>query len=910
MEGDRHRPRREFAVSGGGKPRPPRLARWLLACLLPREYRDVVLGDLAEAFDERCRRTRIVAFARAWYWRQVFHVDVLRLRSEARAERAQYRGGGGMKDVFFVELRQALRVFRRNPRFVTAVLLTLAIGIGGTTTIFSLVNGLLLRPMPGIENPSRLAVVRTSEFGGAFGVSSYMDFLDFRERTRSFESLAAFKPRRVDASATGTTEPLGATMVTSSYFGLLDVPTYIGRYFTSEVDQGAGAHPELVLTSGLWQRWFGGDPSVVGTEIVLNGLAYTIIGVTPPSFRGTSMVEVPDLFVPMTMQPNLMPGSGYLLDQRGWGGISIVGRLADGVSYAGAAAEIESIRRQLSDEYPIVASRAYAVLGFREAAMPGGERGGIVQMSVLLLSIVAALWLVVCLNVANLFLARSLKRRQELAVRLAMGAGRGRVTGQLVLEFMTIALAAGALGILLARAVAGGVATLPLPVLFDVTIDIRTLLFASGVAVASGLLCAVVPAVTMSGTDPRSAASPSMSMRQQRQRWPSRLLIISQVSLSVILLFTTGLFIKTFANLTAADPGFDPENLLTAQFDPSLQGYDAPRMLDFYERLTAAAGSIPGVEAVAMADGLPADGNFGRDGWFFENATEPEQSSSVFFSAVSPNFFPTMGIPIIAGRGFAVGDSPDQPPVIVINEATARLVESRTGRAALGQGMSISGPGGPFLEIVGVVGDSRTGRMNQAPPFAYGAHAQVLPLGLGSRMVLMLKTSLPPESLAPEFRRAAATVDPNVSAANVITMDRFLADLLVTDRLTVTVLGVSSILTLLLVAIGVYGLLAYVVTQRTREFGIRLALGAGSADLKAIVLREALALAGVGLLLGVTGALGVARLTSSFLVGVTRVDPASMGAGIATVIGVTLAAAYVPARRAMRADPVDAMRIQ
>jgi predicted permease len=476
---------------------------------------------------------------------------------------------------------------------------------------------------------------------------------------------------------------------------------------------------------------------------------------------------------------------------------------------------------------------------------------------------------------------------------------------------MTIALASGALGMLLARALAGGVATLPLPILFDVSIDMRTVLFAGLVAVASGLLCALVPALAMSGTDPRTAASPAMSMRQRRQRWPSRLLIVSQVMLSVTLLFTTGLFIRTFANLTSADPGFDPDNVLTAQFNPSLQGYDAQRIADFYERLTEVATSIPGVEAVAMADWLPAVGNFGRDGWFFENAIEPEQPSTVFFSSVSANFFPTIGIPIIEGRGFTEGDTPDQPPVVVVNEATARLIESRTGRAALRQGMSINGPGGPFLEVVGVVGDSRTGRVSQAPPFVYGAHAQVLAMGFGSsQMVVMLKTSVPAESLAPDLRRAAAAVDPNVSAANLITMDRFLADLLAADRLTVTVLGVSSILALLLVAIGLYGLLAYVVAQRTREFGIRLALGAGAANLKSIVLREALALTGAGLLLGVVGALAVTRLTSSFLVGVTTADPASMGATMATVIGVALAAAYVPAMRATRADPVVAMRTE
>jgi predicted lysophospholipase L1 biosynthesis ABC-type transport system permease subunit len=245
-----------------------------------------------------------------------------------------------------------------------------------------------------------------------------------------------------------------------------------------------------------------------------------------------------------------------------------------------------------------------------------------------------------------------------------------------------------------------------------------------------------------------------------------------------------------------------------------------------------------------------------------------------------------------------------------VNEATARLIESRTGRTAVGQGMSIAGPGGPFLEVVGVVGDSRTGRVNQAPPFVYAAHSQALALGFGRKMVVMLKTSIPPESLAPAFRRAASIVDPNVSASNLITMDRFLSDLLATDRLTVAVLGISSILALFLVAVGVYGLLAYVVAQRTREFGIRLALGAGTANLKSIVLREALLLAGAGLLFGVVGALAVTRLTSSFLVGVTAADPASMGVGITTVIGVTLAAAYVPARRAMRADPVVAMRAE
>ena len=814
-------------------------------------------------------------------------------------------------DVFFVELRQAARVLRRNPGFVAAVIVVLAVGIGGTTSIFSVVNGLLLRPIPGIAEPGRLAAVRASEFGGAFGVSSYMDYLDFRERTRAFESMAAFKPRMVDASATGTPEPVGAVMVTSSYFDVLSVAPYVGRYFAAEVDEGVGAHTEVVLTEGLWRRWFGGDPGAIGSEIVLNGLSYTMIGVTPPGFRGTSLVEVPELFVPMTMQPNLMPSSGYLLDRRGWGGVLIVGRLAGDATVAIAAAEMEALGGQLAAEYPQTnESRAYTALGFREAAMPGDARAPIVRMSVLLLAVVAALWLVVCLNVANLFLARSIKRRGELAVRLAMGAGRRRVTGQLVLEFMMLALVAGAFGVLIARTVAGAVQTLPLPIAFDVGVDVRTALFAGGVAVVSGLLCALVPAATMSGIDPRSAASPAPGMKPRRQRWPSRVLVVSQVTLSVVLLFTTGLFVRTFTNLTTADPGFDADNLLTARFDPSLQGYDVQRIGDFYERLTEAAATLPGVEGVAMADVLPAASNYGVDNWFFENAEDRAQGSSVSMSVVSPEFFSMLGIPVVSGRAFEMDAPPDQPLVVIVNEAGARLVESRTGMDAMGQGITVAGPDGPFFEIIGVVGDSRTGRDGQAPPMVYVSHAQATALGFGDAMVVLLKTSLPASAIAPELRRVAAEVDANVSASNVITMSRFLDDLLVADRLTVTVLGVSSLLALLLVAIGLYGLLAYLVTQRTREFGIRLALGAAAANLKSIVLREALALSAVGLLLGLAGAFAAARLTSSFLVGVSATDPASLAASLTTVVGVALAAAYVPAARAMRADPATAMRTE
>jgi putative ABC transport system permease protein len=586
-----------------------------------------------------------------------------------------------------------------------------------------------------------------------------------------------------------------------------------------------------------------------------------------------------------------------------------IGRLAEGVSIASADAEIRGLAEQLAAEYPSTnSSRRYQAVGFREAAMPGSVRADVVRMSVLLLAIVGALWLVVCLNVSNLLFARTLKRRRELAVRRALGSGRKRIVWQLLLEFMAIAGTAGIVGMVLARTIASGLARLPLPIAIDVGLDVPTVAFAGALAVASGILCALAPSVMLSRGSLNSISAAASA--RTRRRWPSRVLIVCQVAVSLVLVFATGLFVRSFSNLSNADPGFDSTNLLTAEFMPELQGYDSSEILDFFQRLTERATSIPGVEAVAMADGLPAAGNFGQDSWFFENAREPEQGSSLYRSVVSTNFFETLGIAILQGRGFSEMDSPERPPVLIVNQAAARLVEARTGQPAVGQRIGPNGPAGPFLEIVGVVGDTRTGRASQAPPFVYGAHSQLLPMGLGGgQMVVMLKTSVSPESLAGALRTAALAVDPGVSASNLVTMDSFLADLLAADRLTVSVLGVSSLLAMLLVAIGVYGLLAYVVSQRTHEFGVRLALGARALNLTGIVLREALVLALVGLALGAAGSLAAMRFAESQLFGVSSTDPMSLTLGIMTVVGVTLAAAYVPARRATRIDPMVAIQV-
>ncbi|NNM31555.1 MAG: ABC transporter permease [Gemmatimonadetes bacterium] len=891
--------------------KPPGLARRLLELWLPDAYGEAILGDLQEGFRARAEGRRWLLPARMWYWSQVLHPDVIRLRRLARQGSGTGEGVGVLRGVFGMDLRQSFRVFRRSPGYAAAVTLSLAIGIGGATAIFMMVNSLLIRPLPGLAEQDRLISLQTSDYGGSFGVSSYMDFLDFHAASSTLTSLAAFKPRVADVSAGAVPEAVTAALVTPGYFHTLGAGAVVGRLFDPESDPAPGAQTEVILAYGLWQRLFAGDPSAVGRTLQINGRQFEIIGVTAPEFRGTTVVEIPELFVPMAMQPVLMPESGYLLENRGWGGISIVGRLSDGASIGAALEEIQTLGARLATAYPNTNSRrTYEVIPLRDSVLPGVPRDRLNLAGGLLLAVVGLLWVVVCLNVANLFLVRALRRRHELAVRLAIGAGRARVAAALVLEFMLLAVAAGALGVVLSRVIAGLVSATPGLAVLDVGLDTRTALFAGLLTVASGVLCALLPALSPSVSG-RATDSISVGLQRATRRWPRRLLVVGQVGLSVVLLFGTGVFVRTFVNLTATGPGFDPEGILTAEFHPGLQGYGTEEISAFYRRLTETAGALPGVESVALASALPGVGGMGSDTWFFQGAEEPERPSSMAFSTVTTTFFGSLGVPILEGRALAPTDSPDQPPVLVVNEAAARLIEQRTGRTAIGAGLSFSGPEGPFIEVVGVVADTRAGRDLRPVPTLYGAHEQVLALGFGgSRMRLLLRTTGPAGALAGPLRRAAAEVDPDVAASNVRTLDDALAQVFGPDRLAVTVLGLTSALAVLLVAVGLYGLLSVMVAQRTRDFGIRVALGAGRSALTRIVVREALLLSSTGLVLGLAAGPALLRLASGFLVGVEPTDPVSVAAGGITMLAVALLSAWIPARRAMNSDPLEAMRLE
>ncbi len=814
-----------------------------------------------------------------------------------------------MRDWVWVDFKQALRVFARSPGYAASVVLSLAAGIGGATSIFALVSGLLLRPLPGIVDQDRLVAVMTSESGGSFGVSAYMDFLDFRDGSNSLESLSAFKPRIADVSTDGAPEAVPAAMVSANYFATLGVRPLVGRFFEGDADVEPGTPAEAVITHGYWQRTLGGSLSVLGRTMQINGRAFQLIGVTPPDFQGTTLSEKPQLFVPISMQPVLMPESGYLLDRRGWGGIFIVARLAPGVSRPAALEEIQVLGERLANQYPDTnGRRAYDVVPVQDAVVPGVPRHQLALAGGLLLAVVGVLWLVVCLNVANLFMVRALRRRQELAVRQALGAGRRRVASTLVMEFMILAVAAGTTGVFLARGISGVVARVPSPIDLNVGLDLSTAAFAGLVTLASGVICALLPALSPAVTG-KAAESISTALRPLPRRWPNRILVVGQVALSVILLFGTGLFVQTLVNLTSTGPGFDPRGILTAEFHPGLQGYETAQVGDFYDRLTARISGLPGVDGVALADALPAVGALGSDTWFVEGAEDPERPSSLSFSTVSANFFETIGVPVLDGRGFAADDVPGQPPVLIINEAAARLIEARTGRSALAAALALSGPEGPFLEVVGVVGDTRAGRGAGASPTLYGLHPQVLALGFGgARMTMIVRATVPPASLTDQIREVAAEVDPNVAASNLLTMEEALDQVFGPDRMAVTVLGASSALALLLVALGLYGLLSMLVAQRTRDFGIRVALGAGRGKLTEIVLREALLLSATGLALGTVAGPLLLRLASTFLVGVSPSDPASVLLGSGVVLAVALLAAWVPARRAMNSDPLEAMR--
>lgn len=813
-------------------------------------------------------------------------------------------------DALRQDLRYALRQLRRSPSFALAAVLTLALGIGLATSVFGLVDALLFRPLPGVEDPGRLVAVHTDQGDGP-GVSSYMDFVDLRRQMGAFERVAAFKPRSVDVLASSGTRRVRGALVTHDYFATVGVRPAVGRFFRPDEDEVPGRDAVAVLAHGYWTSEYGADPAALGATLTLNGRAFTIVGVAQEGFRGTSLHDAPDVFVPMAMQPHLMPASGLLLDRRGWGGVHVIGRLAPGVTRAAARAELGVVGARLAREHPATnRDRSFVLAGFREATMAPGVRADVLGFGGMLMGLVLLVLLLACVNVANLLLARAARRREEVALRSALGASRSRLVRQLLTESVLLAGCGGAAGVLLARWTSGLLESVPLGFELDVGVDLRVLAFATAVTILTGLAFGLAPAVRAARPAViRGLGESAIPVARRGPRLVEALVVV-QVALSLAVLAAAGVLGRTLLNLRSADPGFDTDGVLTARVDPSLQGYDGERLKAYYRDLREAVSATPGVSVAALSSRLPGTDS-DRVSIAVEGFRPPgDERLLVEFSLVSRDYFRAMGIPVLRGRT-PTGADEGGPPVVWVDEGAARRLEDLTGRDALDARIGVEGPAGPYMQVVGVVPDTRQRGAREGPaPHLYVEWERVPADESFAEMALVVRTDGPPDAMTGAVRAAVSAIDPRVPLLSVRPLARHLDDGVAAERLAANILAAGGLLALALASLGLYGVLANAVNRRTSEIGIRIALGADAGRVLRSVLARGLALTSAGLVLGLGLAAAAGRALAGFLYGVSWLDAATLGGVAATLVAVSLLASWVPARRAARVDPIVALRAE
>ncbi|MCA1591411.1 MAG: ABC transporter permease [Acidobacteria bacterium] len=812
------------------------------------------------------------------------------------------------------DLRYGIRMLGKSPGFSAVVVFSLALGIGANVSIFTIVNALLLRPLAAAR-PQELAAVYTSDYSGPlYGTSSYPDYLDFRARAQSFDGLVAYAPHSVVMTTNGAQpERLQGEYVSGNYFDVFGVRAAQGRTFNAEEDREAGAHPVVVLSQRFWQKRFDSAPDLIGKQIVLSNQSFTVIGVAPPQWRGMVRGLGVDFWMPMAMEPIINPGS-EMLTSRGSRGLFIMGRLRPGVTLEQARAEFNVIAGQQREAYTQQWSnvrnegRTITLLPESETRIMPQLRGAVLGFMGLLMAVVGLVLAVACANIAGLLLARATSRRREIAIRLALGASRARLMRQLLTESLLLSLVGGALGILVALWATDLLLKFRPPfgvtLALDLGLDARVLGFTLLTAIITGLAFGLAPAVQATKPELVPALKDEGAAGGYRRSRLRSLLVVAQVAVSLLLLIGSGLFLRSLMNANAIDPGFNPQNMLLV--DVELRDYKEAQGVSFYQQLLERVRALPGVSAASWSGELPLQLQGSRRGVRFEGyQPQPGEDMEVAFSSAGPEYFRTMGITLLRGRDFSERDTAGAPGVVVINEALARRYFP--GQDALGRHLSISGPKGPFLEIVGIARDGKYWTLGEeARPF------MTFPLlqNYEGAATLMIRTEGDPQSLVSPVRGEIRTLDQNVLVDSAKTMTEHMGLALLPARVAGSVLGVFGLVALVLASIGIYGVVAFYVGQRTREFGIRVALGAQAGDILGLVLKEGMLIVAVGVALGLAGAFAVTRLLSSFLYGISPGDPLTFTSVSLLLVGVALLACLVPARRATKVDPMVALRYE
>jgi macrolide transport system ATP-binding/permease protein len=814
-------------------------------------------------------------------------------------ERGYEIRGGGWLETFWQDLRYGARMLFKQPGFTAVVVLTIGLGIGANITIFSVVNAVLLRPLP-YPDSDRLIILWSAvpKQNISERASAYANFSEWRAQNTSFEDLAVFDPTVV--TLTGAAEPEGVMSVRASanFFPLLGMAPMLGRAFTADEEQQKMR--VVVLSHGLWQRRFGAAPDILGRTLEIDGVSSQVIGVMPESFlpgRENRIWEPHTLFPDWEAQKV----------QRGTGSWQVVGRLKAGVSLEQAQTEMSTIAQRLEQAYP----GANKGLGVNLVPFQLQFTGSNVRLALwMLFGAVVFVLLISCTNVANLMLARGIAREREIAIRIALGAGRMRLVRQLLTESGLLALLAGAAGLLIASLGIQAILSFSPPNirnLDSVAIDARVLVFTTVVSLLTGLLFGLAPALKISQTQPREALKEDRSVSGGISgRFLRSLLVIAEFSLTVLLLAGAGLLLRSFSKLQAVDPGFDPARVLTIQLTPERNG-TADQWRVFYQQLSERVAALPGVENVGLTTEIFISGN--PDGLITIEGASAEAAATARIpfrrDVISGGFFQSLRVPLRAGRFFNGGDNQGAVPVAIINETMARQFwpgEEAVGkRFKLGQAQSTN----PWLTVVGVVGDMRRQGLERQPI------AQIFRPYLQSserRLILLIRTTGEPTQLASVVRNEIRAIDKTVLVNGISTFESLLARNVAQRRFQTWLLTLFSVLALLLAAVGIYGVVSYAVMQSTRELGIRVALGAQARDVLKLVVGQGMLLAVLGVGIGLLAAFALTRVLAGLLFDVTATDPMTFIAAPLVLLAVALLACFVPARRATKVDPMVALR--
>jgi predicted permease len=830
------------------------------------------------------------------------------------------------------DLRYGARMLIKSPGFTLVAVLSLALGIGANTSIFSLVNATFLRQLPVVE-PQQLQFVFSGTLNSPWGTVSYPNYVDLRDKNKVFDGLAAYGSIIVSLGKGDSPEQINGLIVSGNYFDVLGIRAALGRVLSPEEDKIPNAHTVAVISNRLWQQRFGGRREIIGQELALNGHGFTIIGVTPAGFEGAEILETNDIYVPMMMQALVRPPRGGfsgemnpdLLQRRGPSWLRMLGRLKNGMTVEQAQAGIATIASQLEQTYPNENRGRVATLFPVSKIDPRGYRP-LLSAAVLLMAVVGMVLLIACANVANLLLARASVRRKEIAVRLALGASRARLVRHLLTESLLLALLGGVAGLLLgvwtiellkATPPPGGIFSFNL----DFSLDSRVLLFTLGLSLLTGIIFGLAPALQSSRPDlvPALKDEAHPSGQGQRRFNLRNMLVVSQVALSLILLIGAGLFLRSLRYVQGVDPGFDVNKILTSSLNINLLRYTKPQGREFYRQVVERVESLPSVQQASLARVVPISGGGRVTNFILEGQTGPERGSrsegtgvsgddnlrTVGANIVGLKYFQTMGIELMRGRDFYTQDIEGSPGVVIINESFARRFF--IDQEPLGKRLRLGGSQSPWIEIIGIARDSKYRTLNEDPtPFIYLPLAQNHETG----MTLFVRTAGDPLSVVGTVRREVNALEKNLPLSDLQPLTKLLDSSLYPARMGAILLIIFGLLALLLAGVGLYGVISYAISHRTHEIGVRMALGAQRRDVMVLVLKEGMLLVAAGVVLGLIAAVAITRLLASFLYGVSTTDAITFAAVPAILALVALLACYLPARKATKVDPLVALRYE